>query len=92
MADENAMDMHMERILKAHNQLDQISKKVLEVNPSHPVIKAMAERAGESGALENLENPVKLLLDQALILEGEPLKDPTSFAKRLSDAMAKGLA
>ena len=92
VADENAMDMHLERLLKAHNQLDQISAKVLEVNPSHPVIKALAERAGEAGASEALADNVRLLLDQALVLEGEPLKDPTSFARRLSKAMEQGLA
>jgi molecular chaperone HtpG len=33
-----------------------------------------------------------LLLDQARILEGDMPKDPKAFAKRLGDAMTKGLA
>jgi molecular chaperone HtpG len=33
-----------------------------------------------------------LLLDQARILEGEPLPDPAAFAKRLSAVLARGLA
>lgn len=91
VADDSGMDMHLERILKAHNQLDMVSQRVLEINPSHKVIKALAENAKAEGALDALADPVKLLLDQALILEGEPLADPTAFAKRLSDAVAKGL-
>ncbi len=91
VADDSGMDMHLERILKAHNQLDSISQRVLEINPSHKVIKALAESAKVEGALDSLADSVKLLLDQALILEGEPLTDPTAFAKRLSDAVAKGL-
>ena len=92
VADENSMDMHLEKILKMNNKLDAVSKKVLEVNPSHPVILALAARAKKKGAKKALSDPIKLLLDQAIILEGEPLVDPTSFAKRLSDAVKKGLA
>ncbi len=92
VADDNAMDMHLERILKAHNQLDAIAAKVLEINPSHPVIKRLSEKATEKGALDNLSDSVMLILDQARILEGEPLEDATAFARRLGAAMEKGLA
>lgn len=92
VADENAMDMHMERIMKAHNQLHEASKKNLEINPSHPLIKKLVEKAGDKGATDGLKDPVLLLLDQATILEGDQLEDPSAFAKRLADAMAKGLA
>ncbi|WND03300.1 molecular chaperone HtpG [Temperatibacter marinus] len=91
VADENAMDMHMERLLKAHNQLEDSQKKNLEINPSHDLIKKLADKAKESGALETLADPILLLLDQATILEGDPLDDPSAFAKRLSTSMANGL-
>ena len=32
-----------------------------------------------------------LLLDQARIIEGEPLPDPVAFSRRLSDAMRRGI-
>ena len=35
VADEGDMDMHLEKLLKAHNQLDAASPRVLEVNPKH---------------------------------------------------------
>lgn len=92
VADDSGMDMHLEKLLAAHKQLDSVTARVLEVNPSHPVIKAMAAQAGTDGAADTLADPVKLLLDQARILEGEALDDPAAFAKRLSDAMTKGLA
>ena len=92
VADEKGMDMHLEKILAAHKQLQQTTPKILEVNPSHPVIKTLAEKAGQDKAKETLGDAVLLLLDQARILEGEPLEDPSAFAKRLSSAMAKGLA
>ena len=91
VADETGMDMHMERILKAHNQLDAISKKILEVNPSHALVKAMAERAKTDGAADALTDAVLLMFDQAKILEGEQPDDAAAFARRLSVVMAKGL-
>lgn len=92
VASESGMDMHLERILKAHNQLDAVTAKVLEVNPSHPLIRALAEKAKGKGAIDTLTDPVMLILDQAKILEGDTLEDASAFARRLSDAMAKGLA
>ncbi|WP_262693088.1 molecular chaperone HtpG [Kordiimonas aquimaris] len=92
VASESGMDMHMERILKAHNQLDSMTAKVLEVNPSHPLVRKLASLAGEKGAMDNLADPVWLVLDQAKILEGDPLDDASAFARRLSAAMEKGLA
>ncbi len=91
VADESDLDMHLERMLKQHKQLDSASKRILEVNPKHPLILSLAERVGGSGAGEDVEEAAHLLLDQARILEGEPLPDPSSFAKRLSVVMTKGL-
>lgn len=92
VASESGMDMHLERILKAHNQLDQMTAKVLEVNPSHPLIRKLAEKSKDKGAIDALADPVLLILDQAKILEGDALEDTSAFARRLSAAMEKGLA
>ncbi|WP_372397609.1 molecular chaperone HtpG [Azospirillum sp. HJ39] len=93
VADDNDMDMHLERLLKQHKQLNgEIGKRILEINPSHALIKRLAERAKDSGATDALEDAAWLLLDQARIVEGEPLPDPAAFARRLAGAMEKGLA
>jgi len=92
VASDSGMDMAMERILKASNQLSHETAKVLEINPVHPVIRKLAEKAGEAGAVDGLADPVWLIFDQAKILEGEPLEDPAAFARRMSSAMEKGLA
>ena len=39
---------------------------------------------------ENLNNMAHLLLDQAHIIEGEAVSDPTAFSQRLNDALVKG--
>ena len=42
------------------------------------------------GEAPPLEEAARLLLDQARILEGEPLPDPSAFARRLSRLVARG--
>ncbi|AWK87810.1 molecular chaperone HtpG [Azospirillum thermophilum] len=95
VADENDMDMHLERLLKQHRQLGAdapAAKRILEVNPTHPLIRRLADRAKADGAAVTLEDAAWLLLDQARIVEGEALPDPAAFARRLASAMEKGLA
>ena len=43
VADEGDMDMHLERLLKQHRQLDAAAKRILEINPSHPLIARLAD-------------------------------------------------
>jgi molecular chaperone HtpG len=91
VADEGDMDMHLERLLKAHRQLDSTAKRILEVNPSHKLIERLAASVGEAGASDQLSEYAWLLLDQALIVEGEPLADPSAFARRLASLLERGL-
>ena len=93
VADEGDMDMHLQRLLKQHRQLPGgETKRILEVNPNHGLIRRMADRVGDSGAGQQLEDVAWLLLDQARIMEGEALPDPVAFARRLASALEQGLA
>ncbi|MGH7089332.1 MAG: hypothetical protein ACREFQ_10570 [Stellaceae bacterium] len=65
---------------------------MLENNPKHPLIQRLAELAGGEGAADSLREFAWLLLDQARILEGESLPDPTAFAQRMSSLLAQGIA
>jgi len=91
VADETDMDMHLERLLKQHKQIETASTRILEINPGHGVIKALAKKAGKKNAAAQLDDAAHILLDQARIMEGEPVPDPAGFARRLSGLMEKGL-
>ncbi|HET7839137.1 MAG TPA: molecular chaperone HtpG, partial [Rectinemataceae bacterium] len=58
-------------------------KPILELNPSHPLVKRLA--AAAEGEAEDLS---KVLLGQALLVEGAPLADPADFAARLTRLLA----
>ncbi|HEY7990266.1 MAG TPA: molecular chaperone HtpG [Stellaceae bacterium] len=92
VADQEDMDLHMERLLRKHNRvMGGDMKRILELNPNHKLIARLAARAGETGAADALGDFAWLLFDQARLLEGEPLPDPASFALRMSAALEKGL-
>ena len=87
VADAGGMSLHLARMLKQHGEgPDMATRKVLEVNPSHALIKRLDTLDGEAFA-----DGAWLLLDQARIVEGEALPDPIAFARRLSAVMEKGL-
>lgn len=89
VADKGDMDMYLERLLRQHRQLqpEQTAPRILEVNPGHPLIARLAAQADETA----LCDAAWLLLDQARILEGEPLADPVAFSHRLASMMERSL-
>ena len=89
VADDGDMDMRLERMLKAHNQLNTDSVRILEINPKHDLIKNMAGAAAKGGAADDLADLAFLLLDQARIIEGEALPDAAAFSRRMATVMAK---
>ncbi len=91
VADEGDMDMHLERLLRQHQRLTQTTSRVLELNSKHALIKTLAGLVSEKGTASDLEDAAHLLLDQARIVEGEPLPDHAAFTRRLAAIMRKGL-
>jgi molecular chaperone HtpG len=84
VADDKDLDLRLERLLKAHDKAPSTTTtRILEINPGHPLLKVLATKAGQPGSLALFERVAPLLLDQAHLLEGLPIKDPAEFAKRL---------
>ena len=92
VAGEGDMDMHLEKLLKQHQQIDKTSQKVLEINPSHPLISDLLKIL-DNEKEKNLffDDASWLLLDQAKIMEGQPVSDPSKFARRMNVLMQRGI-
>ncbi|MBL4614316.1 MAG: molecular chaperone HtpG [Magnetovibrio sp.] len=91
IADDGDMDVNMERLLRRHGQMTNGMPRVLELNPSHAIVKKLAERAGDDAEDALLKDAAHLLLDQARIAEGEAPTDAAAFAKRLASVMERAL-
>ena len=91
VAGEKDVDMNLERMLKNQQGYEEASKRILEINENHPVIVKLQELAANDSQEELLKDAALLLLDQARIVEGDPLPNPTAFARRMSVMMAQGL-
>ncbi|MBX2834005.1 MAG: molecular chaperone HtpG [Micavibrio sp.] len=87
VAPEDGVDMNMERVLKIHQKYAGGSKPVLEINATHPLI----IKVGDIDAGADFDDAALMLLDQARVIQGLPVKDPGSFTKRLTKFMEKGL-
>jgi molecular chaperone HtpG len=95
VAAEGEMDMYLERLLKSHRQMDpgDVMPRILEINPRHSLIRRLASIASTgNGGQEALADAAHLLLDQARILEGEPVVDPTAFARRMATMIESSLS
>ena len=89
IVNDSSMDRTLEKLLSRQQDSGiSVSAPILEINPSHPLIKALAVEAKAKGAA-SVADAAQLLLDQAFIIEGEQVPDPAGFARRLGDVMAK---
>ena len=82
------MSFEMEKVFSQMNQgMPYKAKRILELNPNHELFKSL-EKIYETDK-ESLKEYASLLLDQALLMEGMPLKNPYEFTKKMTSLMIK---
>lgn len=82
------LSFEMEKVFSQMNSdLPYKAKRILELNPNHDLFKAL-EKVYETNK-DDLNDFASLLLDQALLMEGMQLKDPYSFANKMTSLMIK---
>ncbi|MFN3701432.1 MAG: molecular chaperone HtpG [Alphaproteobacteria bacterium] len=91
VAPEHGVDMHMERVLKLHQKYESMTKPVLEINAKHPLIVMLKELHEDFAQEATVADLASLLLDQARIIQGEPITDPSGFVKRMSAYLLKAV-
>ncbi|TCR60636.1 molecular chaperone HtpG [Bosea sp. BK604] len=85
VAPDSGPDRQFERLLSAAGRGESAAKPILEVNPRHAMITALAEV--DDAALRG--DVAHLLLDTARVLDGERPADAGAFAERLSRIIAR---
>jgi molecular chaperone HtpG len=79
---EGGMAPHIERLMMARQMGIPAQRRILELNPGHPLIQNLERRDREEPG--KVAAWIELLYDQALIAEGSPLENPAEFAQRLT--------
>jgi molecular chaperone HtpG len=88
VADSNDPTSKMQEVMRAMGQPGQQDiKPILEINPSHSIIIKL-KNMKKSKSFDDIS---QLLLDQAVLLEGAKLKNPTDFVDRLNTILTDSL-
>jgi molecular chaperone HtpG len=81
VSDEEEPSLKMQQMLRAMGQNDLPALlPTLEINPDHEIVKKLLARSDDPV----LQDAAWLLFDQALLMEGVPLKDTATFVQRLN--------
>jgi molecular chaperone HtpG len=67
------------------------TKRILELNPTHPLVAGLRKAHGERGDDAGLAETAQLLYGMALLAEGGEVKDPSNFIRVLADRLARTL-
>ena len=75
----------MEKLMKMHNQKTPVSKKILEINPTNPMIVNLSQNLTKI----DHKKASNLILDQANILDGNILSNPSAYLENLTEIFIK---
>lgn len=89
VAAEGGMSAHMERMLRRSGQEVPAQKRVLELNPNHPVVAGLKQLSDVDTKTPRIADFAELLLGQAMLAEGAAPRDPGRFTKLLSGLMSE---
>ena len=78
------------RMYRASGQVVPVGKRILELNPKHPLVMGLQQAHRNRGADDSsLAETAELLYGTALLAEGDVPEDPAKFAGLLADRLAR---
>ncbi len=83
-ASQSGPDLQMQRLMRRSGQKMPSSAPVLELNPRHPLVRSLAARLERH---EPIDEAARTLFDLARVQDGELPRDPSAFARRVSEAL-----
>lgn len=85
VGDEFDMTPQLEAMYRASGMELPTSKRILELNPTHPLVERLRTQFSEDPSAPGLTDTARLLAGAAVLAEGGTLADPAAFAKLLVD-------
>ena len=87
VAPDDGLDRQLEKILQGAGRLQAASKPILEINAQSELVQNIASVADHAFR----EDAVRLLLDEARILDGDKPGDPRAFAGRQARLFSRAI-
>jgi molecular chaperone HtpG len=91
VADAGDLTPALARMYRAMGQEPPPTKRILELNPAHPLVTGLRQAHADHPDDEALGEAAELLLGTAVLAEGGELTDPARFARLLADRLARTL-
>jgi molecular chaperone HtpG len=83
---------HLQELLRRSGREVPKAKRVLELNPSHPLVTRLQTFHAAHPADERFKRYAELLHGQAILAEGGTLPDPAAFSRRLAELLVDATA
>ncbi|UAC02411.1 molecular chaperone HtpG [Dactylosporangium vinaceum] len=81
----------LEKMYRAMGQEMPHTKRILELNPGHPLVTGLRDAFTADSTAPALTETAELLYGMALLAEGGELADPSRFTRLLADRLARSL-
>jgi molecular chaperone HtpG len=88
--EEGSMSPQMQRIMEQMGQAAPKPKRILELNPKHPLFERLQDTFKGDAESPRVKHFAQLIYGQALIAEGSPVSDPAAFTEALTQVMVEG--
>ena len=88
LVSDDMMSIEMEKVLRQMNQEGMKANKILEINPDHELFTVL-KKLNDDG--QDISEYATLLYDQALLMAGLELEDPSAYALKISNLMLKAI-
>lgn len=89
VAADGGLTPQLEQMMRQMGQEIPPQKRIMEINAKHPLTQKLLEIHEANAEDERLVDYAEMLLDQALLAEGAPLKNPARFAQRVAEVMSR---
>lgn len=88
---EGGLAPHVERALRARHGDLPLTRRTLEIDLDHPLVKALERVDQAEPGSERVASWIDLLYQQALLAEGTPLDDPARVARQMAELLAEAV-
>ena len=89
VASETGLDRQLEKILAGSGRIQSAAKPILEINPRHAIVLALASLGDDDLAFK--QDAAHLLFDEARVLDGDRPADARTFCDRLGRLLTRSL-